>query len=500
MNDMHVGQVRPVALDALAVGGEAVGRMDGFVCFVEDGAPGDEVEVELTEVRKNFARGRIRRILTPSVDRVTPPCPIYHECAGCQLQHISYERQLSLKTHMVGDALRLAHLADPVPVCGTLAPSGPEAAVEPARETIASTVEAPAQTGAEWGYRTKMQLVAGYKPRLSARKPGEESGFPHEWGGAYLGLYGRHSHNVIRMDNCLIAHPIANRILQAAAHAIERLGWDIYDERSGRGLLRHVLARISASRDEALVVLVATRAQVPEAQQFVSLLRARVPQVVGVLVNVNGQRTNVVLGARTRLLWGRDHIVEDVTAPEQPRRRMAFRVGATSFFQVNVPALEVVAQVVERYLAPRGGETVVDAYCGVGALSLLLANRVRKIVGIEEIPEAVENARQNAAANQVKNADFVCGKVEIVLPQMYRQGERVDAVLLDPPRKGCEPAVLEHIGKLRVARIVYVSCNPATLARDLGMLAGMGYRTEEITPVDMFPQTSHVESVARLRL
>lgn len=445
MAALKVGQRVPLELTDLAAGGEAVGRTDGFVVFVENGLPGDSAEVEIIEVKKSYARGRVEHLTIASPQRIEPPCPIYADCGGCQLQHLSYDGQLDAKTRIVADAMRnIAGLRD-VPV-----------------ERCLPTPQ--------WGYRNKIQLVA-------AR-------------GARLGLYRRNTHRVVPMDECRIAHPLTNRIVAAATPIIMRCGWAAYDERSGKGLLRHVLVRVAGppGQEEALVVVIATQAQVPHLQRFARLMMEQVPQVVGIMLNVNGERGNVILGRRTMHVAGRDHLVETV-------RGVQFRIGATSFFQVNTAGLALLSELVEDFLQPRPQEEIVDGYCGVGAFSLLLARKVARVHGIEEVAEAVDNARHNALLNGITNAEFHCGTVESLLASI----PRVDAAVLDPPRKGCLPAVVETLAARRVTRIVYVSCNPATLARDLALLVGHGYRATRIQPVDMFPQTSHVECVVRIQ-
>lgn len=362
------------------------------------------------------------------------------------MQHLSYAAQLEAKTRFVRDAMRsIAGLRD---VC-----------IEPCRPTEA------------FGYRNKMQLVCAP--------------------GGRFGLYQRHTHCVVPMEACLIAHPVANRIVSAAGPLIGQFKWPAYDEQSGTGLLRHLVARVAgpAGQEEALVVLVSTTPSLPRMRMFARRLVEAVPEVVGCLLNVNARRTNVILGRRTVPIWGRDHLIEKVCD-------LQFRVNATSFFQVNTRGLSVIAELVRQALQPRHDDVIVDAYCGVGVLSLLMAAHVRKAIGIEEVSEAVENARHNARLNGLNNVTFEHGTVEALLE---RQTGPVDAVILDPPRKGCAPTVLERIASLGVPRVAYVSCNPATLARDVAALHRRGYQTLRVEPVDLFPQTSHVECVATLQ-
>lgn len=441
---LRAGQRVVLKLTGLAGGGEAVGRVDGLVVFVEGGAPDDEAEVEIVEVRKTFARGRIRRLVVPSPVRIDPPCPIYAECGGCQLQHLTYEAQLEAKARVVTDALRaiagLSHVA-----------------------------VAPCLPTTSWNYRNKMQLVAA---------PGHR-----------LGLYRRHSHDVVAMDRCLIAHPLANHILEAVTDLLPETGWAPWDEQTGSGLLRHVLARVAGppGHEEALVVLVVSSLSVARLEKFREGLVARVPQVVGLALNVNPQRTNVILGRTTLPVWGRDHLVETVDG-------VRFAIGPTSFFQVNAEGLSHLSKLVGHMLHPTPSLSVVDAYCGVGALSLPLARRVARVVGIEEVGEAVDNATHNARLNGFTNTSFVRGKVEALLPTL----DRPDAVVLDPPRKGCAPSVIDTIAAEKVPAVIYVSCNPATLARDVARFIEHGYAVSQVQPVDMFPQTAHVECVVRL--
>lgn len=441
---VRVGQRVTLPLTGLAGGGEAVGRAEGLVVFVEGGAPGDEAEVEIVEVRKTFARGRLRGLRARSPLRVAPPCAIYAECGGCQLQHLTYEAQREAKSGVVADALRaIAGLGDcPVAAC---LPTSP------------------------WAYRNKMQLVAAPDSRL--------------------GLYRRHSHDVVAMDSCHIAHPLANRILAAVTELLPQTGWASWDERTGRGLLRHVLARVAGppGHEEALVVLVVSSQRVERLEAFREGLVARVPQVVGLALNINPQRTNVILGRTTLHVWGRDHLVETLGGVQ-------FAIGPTSFFQVNTEGLSLLCALVSDMLDPSPALTVVDAYCGVGALSLPLARRVGQVVGIEEVGEAVENATRNGKLNGITNASFLRGTVEALLPTLPQPG----AIILDPPRKGCAASVIDAIVAQKVPVVVYVSCNPATLARDVARFVEHGYTLRRVQPVDMFPQTAHVECVVRL--
>jgi 23S rRNA (uracil1939-C5)-methyltransferase len=446
-------------LTDLAVGGEAVGRRDGLVYFVPFGIPGDEVEVELEALKKSYARGKILEVVKSSPHRIEPRCPVFFRCGGCQLQHIEYEAQLYFKKRMVESAVKyLGNLGD-VRVNDCLGASEP------------------------WFYRNKVQLVAASKPYM---KKAEGRVQP------YLGLYARKTHQVVRMENCAIQHRLNNRVIKAAGGILGKLNWEVYDEKTGRGQVRHIVSRVSSSRNEALLVVVSARASLPNSREFIQALRSKVPEVMGIAENLNSRKTNVIFGSHTRMMWGRDHLVEEIEGQE-------FRISATSFFQVNPEQHKVLLKVLQSYLEGADTGSVLDAYCGVGALSLWLARRAGRVTGIEESAEAVADARENAARNSFDNITFHVGRAEKVLSDLSAGGFRAGTAVLDPPRKGCENEMLLALAAMKVRDIIYVSCNPATLARDLAVLAESGYRALEIQPIDMFPQTSHVECVARIK-
>jgi 23S rRNA (uracil1939-C5)-methyltransferase len=440
-----------------------VGRFENFVLFVPLAAPGDELEVEVTELRKNYGRARISKILQPSVRRVQPPCPVYLQCGGCQLQHIDYDGQLFYKTKIVQDSLQ--HLTGLEGVT-----------VHPCRP-----LENP------WHYRNKVQAVVAAKPYIPGSKEGKDR-ISH-----IVGLYAKGTHRVVKIDECLIQDTLNNKVLQAAREAMERLQWPVYNEKDGSGLVRYLVTRASYAAREVMLVVVAAQPRLPQVQEFLNHVRKRVPQLKGVLLNLNPHQTNVVLGTRTQVLWGKDHLVEEVHG-------LKFQISPTSFFQVNTQGLMMLYEVLEQYCDVREKDHCVDLYCGVGSLSLLLAKRAKRVLGVDIVHEAIEDAVVNSDLNGFKNTDFLSGASEKVLPQLYRQGQRFQLALLDPPRKGCDLEVLQVLARMRIPRVVYVSCNPSSLARDLEILGGLGYQVHEIQPLDMFPQTYHVECVARLSL
>lgn len=457
MDIFSVGNSHRLKLDSLATGGEAVGRINDMVVFVPYGVPGDEVEVRIGENKKTYARGKIFQIYTPSPYRVEPPCPIYYKCGGCQLQHLSYEAQLIYKRKMIEETLQ--HIGG----------------IENVH------VENVAEASSPWNYRNKMQVVAAAKPFLP----------PSAKVSPYFGLYAKKTHRVIKMYECAIQHPLNNRILKIVKEIITRNKWEIYNEKTGKGLLRYLVTRVSVSRSEILLILVTTSTKVPGIQEFVSALTQKVPELKGVIINKNDKKTNVVLGNVFKTVWGDDFLTEDVG-------NIKFRISASSFFQVNPPQLGKMFNILEEFLMPSKKEIFLDAYCGVGAIALWMAPKFGKVIGIEEVPQAKKDALISASMNNIGNLEIHTGTVEKILPRLFHEGIKIDKVVLDPPRKGCEESVLDFIAKMRVSRLVYVSCNPSTLARDLAILQEKKYRVEVIKPLDMFPQTHHIESIASL--
>lgn len=458
---LAIGSRVRLTIHDLAAGGEAVGRVDNFVVFVPGGAPGDELEVQITELKKNYGRARICRIFKPSIRRIVPRCPIYNECGGCQFQHIDYDSQLQFKTKMVEDALQ--HIAG----------------LESVRVHPCRRMKDP------WQYRDKVQAVVAAKPYLPAGGPAPRRFRP------YVGFYAQGTHKVVKVEDCAIQGSLNNQVLVAAREALERLQWPVYDEKEGTGLVRYLVVRSSRKAQEAILVVVSAQPRLPQVQEFVDMVRKRVRGLRGVLLNLNPHRSNVILGTRNQLLWGADHLVEEV-------RGLKFHISPSSFFQVNIGGLEAIYDAMDEYLDPKPRDTILDAYCGVGSLALHLARKAKRVVGIDESQAAIEDAVVNSDLNDLANTDFTAGTVERILPGMYQKGVRFQSAVLDPPRKGCDPVVLDTLVKMHIPNLLYVSCNPSTLARDLGILANQGYRTLDVQPIDMFPQTFHVECVARI--
>jgi len=447
------GQSLSVTIDDLAFGGEGVGRIDGYVVFVRGGIPGDHLRVRLDQARARFGRASIEAVLTPSPHRVEAPCQYFGRCGGCRLQHVDYAAQLGFKSKQVADALQRLGGLPPVEIRPILA----------APET--------------YGYRNKMEFtVASQGPNHPLT----------------VGLHEAERYDrVLDVDRCLLQSERMNALLDEARRFFVEHGLTAYEQDSSEGLLRFLMLREGRGTDEAMVNVVTSSPAVSELAPLAGRLAARVKETASVVMNVNPKKASVAVGIEEHLLGGRDHIRESVGG-------LSFQVSANSFFQTNSAQAERLFTIVLEAAALTGGETVFDLYAGTGAISLLLAQRSRWVYGVEVAQAAVDDAARNAAANGIANCTFLAGEVRFVLPELVAQGVTAQVVVADPPRAGFHPKALATLARLAPARIIYVSCNPATLARDLGDLARAGYRVEWVQPVDMFPHTPHIEAVARL--
>lgn len=471
----EVGHRVELAVQSLDPHGDGVARAaDGFVVFVEGGLPGDRLVAEVTHRARRYARARLEKLIHPSPHRVPLPCPVAEACGGCPLMGLAYPAQLETKRKLVVDAFqRIGGVGEA------------ERLVQPALGMAYP-----------WAYRNKAQYPVATG----------EAGHP------VVGFYRRGTHEVVPALDCKVQHPTNVRIAAATRDAIEELGFEVYDETTDGGWVRHVMARAGQATGEGLLVIVTTDRSEPRPGALLELasrVKARVPDLVGVVQNVNPWRTNVVLGRENRLVWGRGHIEEQVGP-------LRLKLSATAFFQVNTQQAEALYQEVrrrvEKFRERRGlrepAGRLFDLYCGVGGIGLMAADLAEELVGVEEAAEAVADARENAARNGIRNARFVVGLVEQALPREARRlagtpGSPV-MVIVDPPRKGLEAGVVKTLGALLPDLLVYVSCNPATMARDLRQFcdtargAGAEYEWGPLQPIDMFPHTSHVEVVGHL--
>lgn len=433
-----------LSITALTSEGQGVARVEGYAVFVLGALPGESVRAHVIKVNPSYAVAKTIEILSASPERVEPLCPVAETCGGCGLWHLSYPAQLNEKRRWVADALqRLGGFAEPT-----------------------------------------VRLVLGMKEPVRYRNKGS---FPFgvSGGAAVFGFFAERSHRLVPFSDCPIQEErIVDAARRVAAWANE-CGVPVYDEASGKGQLRHVVARTTA--DGACMVTVVTRGPLKRTDELLAYLDG----FESVWHNENPAETNVVFGERFTLLSGEPQLVETVGEKR-------FFVSPQSFLQVNREQTGALYETAAAFLDPKPEETIVDAYCGVGTISLFVAEHCARVIGIEQVAPAIEDAKKNAIENEIANAEFLCGNVEDELPKLVREKTKIDAIVLDPPRKGCEEAALQAVAESGAKRVVYVSCNPATLARDCKFLAGKGFVLTAVQPVDMFPQTCHVECVASM--
>jgi len=438
-------------ITGLGHAGEGVGKYQGFTLFVNGALPGERAKVKVIKLNKNYGYGRLIEVIERSSERVEPLCAVYQQCGGCQLQHLSYQEQLVQKRRIVEDNLmRIGGIKDVI-IHDTLGMDKP------------------------WNYRNKSQVP------IVERE-----------GGLIAGFYAKGTHDVIQMNQCLIQQEENDRIVQLTREIAENLGISAYDERTHKGILRHIVARIGVNTGELMLILVATSEQFPQKEQLIKQITSVVPNLSSLVLNINPARTNVILGKRSVTLWGSDVIYDAIG-------NIHFAISPLSFYQVNPDQTKVLYDKALEYAGLTGTENVIDAYCGIGTISLFLAKRAKHVYGVEVVPEAISDAKKNAKLNGIDNVTFTVGEAEQVIPKWQQEGLQIDVLVVDPPRKGLDEVLIRTIIELKPARMVYVSCNPSTLARDLRLLVDGGFEVQEVQPVDMFPQTMHVECVVGLR-
>ena len=438
-------------IEDCGIDGEGIGKADGFTVFVKDAVIGDTVRAKIMKAKKNYGYGRLEEIITPSPDRVEPKCQFARQCGGCQLQALSYEKQLEFKTSKVrGHLERIGGFTD-IPMEKILGMDRP------------------------FHYRNKAQFPVGKSKD----------------GRIITGFYAGRTHSIIENRDCALGVTRNKEVLDRVIAHMEKFHIQPYDENTGKGLVRHVLIRYGFFTDEMMVCLIINGEKLPGEEALVKSLR-QIPETVSVMVNVNKKRNNVILGEKVRLLWGQPYITDKIG-------EISYQISPLSFFQVNPYQTGRLYGKALEYAQLSGNETVWDLYCGIGTISLFLAQKAKMVRGVEIIPAAIENAKENACLNGFDNTEFFVGKAEEVLPEQFaRTGERADVIVVDPPRKGCDETLLSTIIKMQPDRVVYVSCDSATLARDLKYLCERGYELKKVCPVDMFPNTVSVETVVLL--
>ena len=440
-----------VDIEDMGHDGEGIGKAEGYTLFVKDAVIGDRAEVKIMKTKKHYGYARLLKVLRPSPDRTEPRCPVARACGGCQLQFLSYEKQLEFKKKKVlGNLQRIGGFMD---------------------------IEADRVIGMEepWRYRNKAQFPVG------RNKEGE----------IVTGFYAGRTHSIVPTRDCLLGVKVNEEILNRILAYMENSHAEPYDETTGTGLIRHILLRYGFQTGEIMVCLIINGTRIPAQDALVEALK-EIPGMTSISLNVNTKRNNVILGEQVIPLWGKEYITDHIGA-------IRYQISPLSFYQVNPVQTEKLYGTALEYAGLTGKETVWDLYCGIGTISLFLAQKAKQVYGVEIVPPAIEDARRNARLNGITNAEFFVGKAEEVLPEKYeKEGIYADVIVVDPPRKGCDEAVLDTMLKMKPEKIVYVSCDSATLARDLKVLCREKYRLEKVAVCDMFPQGVHVETVALL--
>ena len=432
-----------VKIEALSSEGSGIARVEGYTLFVPQTAMGDVARVLVLKTKTSYGYAKMLEIIESSKDRVNPPCEHFAKCGGCQLMAVNYDAQLEFKRKTVKDALlRIGGIDTEVDIIG---------------------MEKPER------YRNKMVF------------PIDKNG---DWG-----FYRERSHDVIPLKDCFLGREVNRDIMNTFSDFIKKYNISVYDEALHKGIIRRVFIR--NSKNEIMVVVSVNADKIPHEAELVSALNKTSPEITSIILNVNKKRTNLVLGDKNITLWGKDRLSDELCG-------LSYEVSPHSFFQVNPVQTEKLYNTAIGFADISDKDCVMDIYCGIGTISLTAAKKAKSVIGVEIVPQAIENAKENAKRNNVENAEFYCSAAEDIVPELIKNGNTPDVVILDPPRKGSDEKTLSAIVSAKPKRIVYVSCNPATLARDAKFLAENGYRTEKATAVDMFPHTTHVECVVRL--
>ena len=442
-----------VTIEDMGHDGEGIGKVDGYTVFVKDTVIGDKVQAKIMKAKKNYGYARLVEIMEPSKDRVEPRCAYARQCGGCQIQALSYEKQLAYKQQKIeNNLIRIGGFQkEEIPMQPIIGMEDP------------------------YHYRNKAQFPVGCDKE----------------GHLIAGFYAGRTHSIISNRKCYLGVEVNEQILNLVLAHMEAYDIPAYDEMTGKGLVRHVLIRYGFQSKEIMVCLVVNGSRIPGAEDLIAKLR-EIPGMTSISLNINREKTNVILGRKGKLLWGQEYIT-DTIGP------IAYQISPQSFYQVNPVQTQKLYEKALEYAGLEGNETVWDLYCGIGTISLFLAQKAKQVYGVEIVPAAIEDAKRNATLNHITNAEFFVGKAEEVLPEKYeKEGIYADVIVVDPPRKGCEESVLATMVKMQPKRIVYVSCDSATLARDLKYLRGEGYEVKRVQGVDQFPHTVHVETVVLL--
>ncbi|MGJ7911728.1 23S rRNA (uracil(1939)-C(5))-methyltransferase RlmD [Neobacillus sp. LXY-1] len=446
-------QTFPLTIKRLGINGEGVGYFKKQVVFVPGALPGEEVVVEATKIHPKYAEAKIKKIRIQSQHRVKPLCPVYDQCGGCQLQHLSYDQQLKEKRDVVIQALeRHTKLSiDKLDIRNTIGMENP------------------------WEYRNKSSFQVGEKN-----------------GKLLAGLYGLNSHQLINIEQCAVQHSQTNEATAKVKAILEELKVPVYNEKTGKGVIRTIVTRVGVQTGELQVVLITSQKDLPKKEQIIEEIQKRLSNVKSIVQNINGEKTSLIFGEETSTLAGEDFIQETLGD-------LQFELSARTFFQLNPYQTVKLYNEVKKAAGLTGKEKVVDAYCGVGTIGLWLADQAAEVRGMDVIPESIEDAKKNAKRHGFTNTKYVPGKAEEVLPKWVKKGWKPDVIVVDPPRTGLDNQLLQTILQVKPEKLIYVSCNPSTLAKDIQTLS-KSFEVKFIQPVDMFPHTSHIEAIAQIML
>ena len=440
----------------LSSDGQGIGKVDGFTVFVEGTIPGDVAEIKIIKTNKTYGYGKIIKIISPSIDRIKAKCGIAKKCGGCSLQYMDYNAQLKQKQKIVSDCLERI--------------GGVKNIVEITEEIIG--MDNP------YNYRNKAQFPV--KKNASQNI-------------ADIGFFVKRSHDIINLDTCDISHKINDEIINIFREFINRniKKFPPYNEENHTGLIRHIFTRTGFYSGEIMVCVVVNGDGLPESNELIKKL-SKINGMTSIMLNINKEKTNVVLGHKNKILWGKDFITDYINDKK-------FKISVNSFYQINpVQTEKLYAKAIE-FAEVNKNDVCIDAYCGIGTISIMLASHVKKVYGVEIVPQAIFDAVENAELNNIKNVEFITGKSEEIIPELIKNGENIDVIIVDPPRKGCDIKLIESIIESKIKKLVYISCDPATLSRDVKLLTQGAYELKKIQPVDMFPHTMHVETVALLQ-
>ncbi|MCI5493669.1 MAG: 23S rRNA (uracil(1939)-C(5))-methyltransferase RlmD [Lachnospiraceae bacterium] len=457
---MKKNDVVEVKIEDIGTSGEGIGRYEGMTLFIKDALVGDTVKAGIMKLKKTYGYARLIEIIEPSPDRVTPKCELSRKCGGCQIQALSYERQLTFKEHKIkNNLMRIGGFTE---------------------EQIDAVMQPVIGMENPYHYRNKAQFPIGT----------DKDGNP------VAGFYAGRTHSIIPVTNCYLGVDVNEQILQIVLAFLRKYQIPAYDEQTGNGIVRHVLTRYGFTTKELMVCIVINADTLPHAEELVAEL-TKLEGMTSISVNVNKKQTNVILGDTVKTLWGKSYITDYIGD-------VKYQISPLSFYQVNPVQTKKLYQTALEYAGLTGEETVWDLYCGIGTISLFLAKQAKKVYGVEIVPQAIADAKNNAKINGITNAEFFVGKAEEVYPDVVRQMQErgqqayADVIVVDPPRKGCEESLLAAMVQMQPERIVYVSCDSATRARDLKYLCAQGYKLEKVQGVDQFCHTVHVETVVGL--